>query len=142
MIVVVDASVVVKWYVDEDHTAEAEQLIDERFELHAPELLMPEFGNTLWKKLRNDDINEHVAESALKSLRAQSIELHSHSELLEPAFWGAMETGRSVYDWTYLSLAIALDCVFVTADRKFFLSLRNTRFRRHAAWVEHIPSLV
>ena len=141
MIVVVDASVAIKWYVDEVHTAEAEQLIDGRFELHAPELLLPEFGNILWKKCRNDDLDENVARSALASLRSQSIVIHSNSALVEPAFVGAQETGQSVYDWTYLSLAISLNCKFVTADRKFYIGLRKTRFKGHAVWVENISSL-
>lgn len=142
MIVVVDASVAIKWYVDEVHTAEAEQLIDKRFELHAPELMLPEFGNILWKKCRNHDLDQSVARSAIASLRSQQITLHSNAALLGPAFHGAQETGQSVYDWTYLSLAISLDCKFVTADRKFYIGLRKTRFKGHAVWVENIPSLV
>ena len=141
MIVVMDASVLIKWYVDEDFTAEAEQLIDGRFELHAPELLLPEFGNILWKKCRNDDLDENVAISSLASLRSRNIILHSNTTLLEPAFRGAQETGQSVYDWTYLSLAISLDCKFVTADRKFYIGLRKTRFNKYIVWVESVPTL-
>ncbi|MGB7208207.1 MAG: type II toxin-antitoxin system VapC family toxin [Pyrinomonadaceae bacterium] len=142
MIVVVDASVLVKWYVDEDHTAEAELLADPRFEIHAPELLLPEFGNILWKKCQNEDLDENVARSALAALRSHRVILHSNATLVESAFLGAQETGQSVYDWTYLSLAIALDCKFVTADRKFYIGLRKTRFKEHALWVEDIPTLV
>lgn len=142
MIVVVDASVLVKWYVAEDHTDEAEQLADSRFEIHAPELLLPEFGNILWKKCRNDDLDEDVAISALASLRSHPIILHSNVRLVEPAFVGAQETVQSVYDWIYLSLAISLDCKFVTADRKFYIGLRKTRFKEHALWVENISTLI
>jgi predicted nucleic acid-binding protein len=142
MIVVVDASVLVKWYVDEDHTAEAELLADPRFEIHAPELLLPEFGNILWKKCRSEDLDENVARSAIASLQSLHIILHSNASLLEPAFVGAQETGQSVYDWIYLSFAISLDCKFVTADRKFYIGLRKTRFNEHVLWVENIPTLI
>ena len=71
MIVVVDASIAIKWYVDEVHTSDAEQLIDGRFELHAPELILSEFGNILWKKCRNDDLDEIVAMSAIASIGSQ-----------------------------------------------------------------------
>lgn len=141
MIVVVDASVAIKWYVDEVHTDEAEQLIGGRFELNAPELLVSEFGNILWKKCRNDELDESVALSAISSLQALHTILHSNASLLEPAFVGAHETGQSVYDWTYLALAMSLDCKLVTADRKFFIALRNTRFKQHLVWVENIPTL-
>lgn len=141
MIVVVDASIAIKWYVDEVHTSDAEQLIDGRFELHAPELILSEFGNILWKKCRNDDLDEIVAMSAIASIGSQSINLHSHAALLRPAFVGAQETGQSVYDWTYLALAISLDCKFVTADRKFYIGLRKTKFRERTVWVENIQTL-
>ena len=141
MIVVVDASVLVKWFVREDHTTEAELLIDPRFELHAPQLLLPEFGNILWKKCRNEDLDEDVALLAITSIRSERIILHSNEPLLNPAFAGALETGQSVYDWIYLSLAMSLDCKLITADRKFFISMRKTKFKSHTTWVENIPIL-
>ncbi len=141
MIVVVDASVAVKWYVDEDHTAEAEQLIDGHFDLQAPELMLAEFGNILWKKFRNNEVDEKTVDKAITMLGQQKMTLHSHSGILKPAVFGAVETGTSVYDWLYLSLSIALDCPFVTADRRFFIALRNTRFRQRTVWVENISTL-
>jgi predicted nucleic acid-binding protein len=47
MILVVDASVAVKWYLSEDHTDAAEKLLDGGFDLHAPELIFTELGNVL-----------------------------------------------------------------------------------------------
>lgn len=141
MIVVVDASVVIKWYVSEIHTAEAEQLLDGRFELHAPELLLPEFGNILWKKCRQNDLDEKEAALALKLYLEQNVVLHPQNNLLKTALLGAFETGQAVYDWTYLSLALSLRCPLVTADRRFYIGLRNMRFSQHLVWVENIPTL-
>lgn len=141
MIVVVDASVVIKWYLDEVHTTEAEHLLDDRFELHAPELLVPEFGNILWKKCRQEEIEANEAQMALKLFEKQSVALHPHTSLLKTALLGAIETGQPVYDWTYLSLALSLACPFVTADRRFYIGLRNTGFKQHLVWVENIPTL-
>ncbi len=142
MNVVVDANVAIKWYLDEVHTAEAEQLVNGQFDIHAPELLLPEFGNVLWKKCRNDELDEKVAESILGSFLTRSIILHPHSTLLKAAYLGSKETGQAVYDWTYLALAISLECPLVTADRKFFIGLRKTRFKDRAVWVENIPNLL
>lgn len=141
MIVVVDAGVAVKWYVEEEHTREAELLLDKRFEIHAPDLLLPEFGNVLWKKCRSDDLDENTARGAIGSIGDRGIFFHSSSKLLNSAFTGALETGQSYYDWTYLALAIALECNLVTADRRFFIALRNTRFKKYAVWIEHIETL-
>lgn len=142
MIVVVDSSVVIKWYVNENHTVEAEQLIDGRFELNAPELLLAEVGNIVWKKLRNDDIDEQLANFTIESIARQKIYLHSHKELFKSAYERAIETRTSVYDWIYLSLALSLSCPFITADRKFFLALRKTRFKKDIVWIENIPDLI
>ena len=142
MNVVVDASVLVKWYVTEEDSAQAEHLIDRRFELHAPELFLPEFGNILWKKCRNDDLDDEAAISGINAVRSRGIVFHSNDGLLGAAFLGARETGQSVYDWTYLALSISLDCKFVTADRKFFIGMRNTRFKDRFVWVGNIPDLL
>ena len=40
--IITDASVAVKWYVSEIYTAEAEKLLDTSYEIHAPELILPE----------------------------------------------------------------------------------------------------
>jgi predicted nucleic acid-binding protein len=53
---VVDASVAVKWFVPEIHSAEALRLLSLYCELLAPDLLPSEFGNILWKKTRRGEI--------------------------------------------------------------------------------------
>src|SRR5712692_1971288 len=51
---VVDASVVAKWFLPEAHKDKAEKLLrdflDEKVELTAPDLLVAEVGNILWKR--------------------------------------------------------------------------------------------
>jgi predicted nucleic acid-binding protein len=48
---VVDASVAVKWFVPEPHTQAALRFLNGDHQLMAPDLLVPEIGNTLWKKV-------------------------------------------------------------------------------------------
>jgi len=142
MNLVVDAGVLVKLFVEEPFTTEAELLVEDRFQLHGPELLLAEFGNILWKKCRFEDLDESTAMSAIESLPDYEVRIHSNENILEPAFIGATQTGQSVYDWIYLALAISLNCRFVTADRKFFLGMRNTRFTDRFVWVGNISDLV
>jgi len=142
MNIVVDAGVLVKLFVNETNTAQAELLVDDRFQLHGPELLLAEFGNILWKKCRFEDLDESTAEAAISSLPSYEIKIHSNENILEPAFVGALQTGQSTYDWIYLALAISLNCKFVTADRKFFWGMRNTRFKDRFVWVSNISDLI
>ena len=141
MILVVDASVFVKWFVEEEHTDIAQKLIDSLFELHAPELMLLEFAGVLLKKYRNGDIDNDVANAALESLRSYAITMHSNAGLLRPAFEGASKTGQSFYDWIYLALAMSIDCRFITADRRFFLGMRNTPYKSWLSWIEDVEAL-
>lgn len=67
---VVDASVAVKWYVPEENSDAAEMLLGGSHELHAPDLILPEFGNIIWKKIGRREITptngRQIVEAFLK----------------------------------------------------------------------------
>lgn len=138
MILVIDASVAVKWYLAEDYTEEAENIVNGNFELHAPDLIFTELGNVLWKKHRAGNIDAAQSLLIAENFRTQNITTHPLKGLLVPALKGANSHGQSVYDWTYVALAISLACKFVTADRRFFLSMRSTSFKNHMMWIEEL----
>ncbi len=138
MIRVVDASVVVKWYVPENHSPEAARLLDTKYELHAPELISVEFGNIVWKKARRSEITESEVQRMTKAFLNVDVELHRHKTLLPAATTGAILSGQTVYDWSYLTLAVALGCEFVTADEKFYRALEKTKLKRHLLWVADV----
>ena len=56
---VIDASVAIKWVVDEPGTEQA--LLLRRHHLVAPDLLVPECANILWKKIRRGELSEAQA---------------------------------------------------------------------------------
>lgn len=132
---VVDASVAIKWYVTEVYTAEAEKLLDGSLELHAPELIVPEFGNIIWKKVRVKDLTAQEAAQIIDAFQKQKITFHSPDNLLKAAFTGAERTGQTVYDWTYLALAVSLGCELVTADERFYKALEKTSVKKHLLWI-------
>ena len=136
---VVDASVAVKWYVPENHSTEAERLLDPAHDLHAPDLIVPEFGNILWKKVGRGELTLVQARRIVEVFVALPLFKYQTSPLLEPALEGATQTAQTVYDWTYLALAISLDCAMVTADEKFYLALGNGPLGRHLCWVADLP---
>ena len=62
MVLVVDASVVIKWHVAEVHTESALRLLrDDAPPLHVLDLVFPEVGNVLWKKVRRRHLTEAEA---------------------------------------------------------------------------------
>ncbi len=53
---VVDASVVIKWFIEENLSAEAEAILGHGEPLFAPDLLLAEIGNVLWKKVIRGEV--------------------------------------------------------------------------------------
>ncbi len=80
---VIDASVAIKWVVDEDGTAEA--LLLRRHRLLAPDLLIAECANILWKKVRRKELSEEVAVVSAGVLARSDIEFEALAGLMEQA---------------------------------------------------------
>lgn len=135
MILVVDAGVAAKWFIPEIFEVEASRLISGEYELHAPDLILPEFGNVIWKKVRKNEIAIEEGLKIVDTFQSVPIAFHSHSKILKAAAAGAFYSALTVYDWTYLSLAVAIACRFVTADEKFYRKLESTTMRKHLLWV-------
>lgn len=134
--VVVDASVAIKWFVPEIYSLAAARLLDPEIYLLAPDLIGPEIGNTLWKKVRRDEITHRDASDILSALETVAWEIHPSGVLLSPAFELAAALDRTVYDSLYLALAVAQDCTLITADRKFHFAVKDSPFENHIRWVE------
>lgn len=120
---VVDASVAIKWVVEEPGTAEALAL--RRHRLTAPDLLVPECANILWKKARRKELSEAEALLAARLLERAEVELAPMRRLLEPATQLAVTLGHPAYDCLYLALAQATNNDFITADERLCAKVRD-----------------
>jgi predicted nucleic acid-binding protein len=139
MILVVDASIAAKWYLNEMHSGSAEKLLDSNvFQLHAPDLLLPEVGNVLWKKRRSGELLPSECERIGRNLREREVTYHRLCDLFTPALIASQYSDRPIYDWYYVVLARSLRIRFVTADRRFFLAMRSTAFRSTMMWIEEL----
>jgi len=132
---VVDASVAVKWYVPEIYEQEATTVLKGRHEFHVPELILPEFSNITWKKVRRGELSAAEGSKIVSAFARKSWTVHSHRQTIRSAFAGAEATGQTVYDWTYLALAISLSCEFVTADERFYKAVVTTLFESNIKWI-------
>ena len=114
----VDASVVVKWFVAEPMYDKARLVLGRRIQTRAPELLLAEFTNTIWKKVRRKEVSD--AGPYLDELAAlrDIIVLCPVGDLIERAARIAFELDHPVYDCLYLACAETTDSDLITADRR------------------------
>lgn len=111
--VVLDASVLVEYFVDGTRAPEAGQVLV-RNDLLAPHLIDAEVGHALRRLVAQGELEEEEAEEALSKLDGLRLARSPHGSLLEPAW--AMRARLSFYDALYVALAAALDAELVTAD--------------------------
>jgi len=117
---VVDASVVVKWFVEEEGSGKALEVRDRyvsgELKLIAPELLPFEVLNVLYYK-RLFTIEE--LKSVAEALDAFFFELHPlRGEYAKLTLEVAQENNITIYDAAYVSLAILKNARLYTADAK------------------------
>jgi predicted nucleic acid-binding protein len=134
---VIDASIVIKWVIDEDGTPEALALRG-RGRLIAPDLLISECANILWKKKQRNEISWDEAILAAQLLQGAEIELLPTRSLLEDSTRIAISLDHPAYDCLYLALAFEKDCYFVTADASF---IRKLGQQPHQAYRKRVISL-
>ena len=118
-VLVVDASVGVKWVVDEIGSEMATALIAGR-RLLVPDLFWVETANALAAKVRRSELSRAQAQDAWQDLsRAPVMSRPVTPDSLAPALGLAQDIGHPVYDCLYLAMAVAEKCHVVTADRRF-----------------------
>ena len=124
MLYVIDAGVVVKWFIPEVDSSLAGQLLDryhQRLDTPiAPDLLISECANVLWRRCRQGDITQQEATDSLADLLDLDLSLVPATEIVKPALQLALQYQRTLYDALYLALAQEQGCDLVTADERFF----------------------
>ena len=138
---VADASLVVKWFVPEVHSVAARKWLDAAHDYIAPELIFPEVGNALWKKVHKGELSPEEAQSLVSDLSTVGVEAVSMRALVADAHALAVRTGITVYDATYLTLAVRLETQVITGDDRFARKLAaHPLLGQHVRSVENFVS--
>lgn len=137
---VVDASVVIKWYIPEKFSEQADRFLEESVAtgvpLLAPDLLVAEVGNILWKKQRLGELSSAEASRILDTIgESLPIQLYTSLSLMRSAWKIACTFDRSFYDALYVALAQQQDALFITADEKLVSALRRGQLRKRVQWL-------
>lgn len=129
--IVVDASVVLKWLMPQESLAAGalairQGHIDGRQPCACPDLLVYEVANALITKSRVP-VEEAIAGIALV-LNDELLRYPFEEGDDVAALRMAREQGLSLYDAAYVALAKQLGCQFVTADRQLYQRTRPLRW--------------
>lgn len=129
---VVDASVAVKWVVPEILSEQSDRLLGGGEALIAPDLLLTEAANALWKKIRRRELSAAEANRALDVISASGIVLYAAQPLLARALAMAQRLEHPVYDCVYVALAERERATLVTADERLLARLARRRMKARA----------
>jgi len=119
---VLDASVLLKWFIEESGSELALDLkslyLNREIEIIIPDLALYEIPNVLRFKR---SIPESQLRSVMQAFWLLDIEIVAPNEaLLEEGIHLSFATGLSFYDCSYLALARQIDATLITADRHLF----------------------
>lgn len=133
---VVDASLVVKWFVPEIHSEAARRWLGASHDYVAPDLLFAEAGNAVWKKVQRKELDATEARQLVVDLAHVAVETVATRSLLQDALALALTAGITVYDAMYLTLAARLETAVITGDDRF-----ADKVAEHPLLVQHIRGL-
>ncbi len=121
---VVDASVMAKALLREPYSNVADALIEShregRCSLLAPEFIVAEIANVLWKRTHiNQQVSVTEAYKLLDRFLSLGILLTATTSLAPAALKIAIAESHPPYDCMYVALAERAACAVITADERF-----------------------
>ena len=136
--IVLDASVVVKWFSEEEYTDKALE-IRERIRMGGervvvPDLLLYELANAL---KYNPSFDANDVSDALTSIFDMDVDIVTPiPEIINSAVTLAFEHNITVYDAFYLALAKEIEFTFITADGRLYKRVKDLNFAKFIGDIE------
>ncbi len=140
--VVIDASVVVKQFIEENESDKArllrDKFIDGKIELFIPTLVYFEVLNALkYSNLFTPSELDNAGES-LENYGFKVITIKN--EIREYMIKVAVDHDMSIYDASYLGLSIALGKVFCTADERIIKKIPS-KLKKHVKSLKQVEEI-
>lgn len=125
---VIDASVAVKWFLNEELAEEALEILHQLSFFYAPEIFLTEIDSVLTKYVRQRKMTISDAWDKRKLFRVLPYRLIEYNKIEDFAFQLATEFSVTTYDASYLAIAIDYNAVLYTADQRLANGLSTTPF--------------
>ncbi len=127
MIYVLDASVIIKWFVVEEDSDKAEKILEQykaaTIDIIVPDIMIYEVANAL---RFNPFFNRKEKQNCINRLYSLDMFMTSPTEFsLIQSIKVAEEKDLTVYDTTYIVLAEHVGCGYITADEKCYKKVKD-----------------
>jgi len=117
--IVVDTSVVICWFVEQEQSRAARAFLESEPDLAAPDLLGLEVANGLFKYVHRGVMEESAWFDAVENELPNAVVVWSDvSALLPAAMRIAARHGGAIQDACFIALAQSLDLPLATADKQ------------------------
>jgi predicted nucleic acid-binding protein len=116
--VIIDASVAVKWFVNEARHDLARRLLEAEVDHCMPDLGLIEVANAFRNKVRNGEMSAAQAQDAMENLPDLLAAVLPSGALVRRAFQLGVTLNHPVADCVYIALAESVGGLLITDDRK------------------------
>lgn len=128
---VIDASVALKWVINENQSDEALILLDQLDTIVCPEIFFIEIDAVLTKRVRMRELTIAEAKEKKGYFRRLPCQLIPANKIGDEAFELSTIFNLSYYDALYLVTSIKYERVLYTADIRFFNAVQNTLYKNN-----------
>ena len=142
MTFVFDASVAVKWFVEEALHEEAVFMLDNVPIAQAPDFIVVEVANVAWKKHSRGELTEEQARDIVFDVRTYVPILFPSTNLIERALDISLTLDHPVYDCLYLAYAETTDSILVTADDRLRQVVQQTNLNERVRHLSEAVTLI
>jgi predicted nucleic acid-binding protein len=130
MTLVIDATVGLKWFIEESRSSVARKILDKGASFIAPDIFIQEICNVVWKKVKNQEITAEQGEAIVANVPMVLDHIVPSSEVASRAFALAVQFNHPVYDCLYLALAERESITLITDDAKLVNIAKKAKLAR------------
>ncbi|MBM4135611.1 MAG: type II toxin-antitoxin system VapC family toxin [Nitrospira sp.] len=132
MRLVVDSSVSLKWWLDDEEFIEESRLllkkvVDGEIELILPELWYCEVANGITTAVRRNRISEKQGKMFIEELQAIPMEQYNIATHINRIYKDAVKYKYAIYDMVYLAIAELEEIQFISSDERLVNTVKSTK---------------
>ena len=138
MVFIVDASIAMKWFVEETLSREAISLTGLGVPLYAPDLFLSEVANAAWAFAERGEISQEHAQVIVDATTLGVPTIVASKPYIAAATALALRLQHPVPDCLYLTCAERLGGRVVTADARLLAAVKGTEADPHVCHLRDV----